>query len=87
MRGAEAIPGLFCNLDAIGGMGVFIIFHWGWGEGVGRGGGERGGGGGAILFACLAARGGGRHNMAPRGRMPSFSQQLCHLHSSIDVEL
>ena len=22
-----------------------------------------------------------RHNMAPRGRMPSFSEHLCHLHS------
>ena len=28
-----------------------------------------------------------RHNMAPDGIMLSFSQQLCHLHSSIAVEL
>ena len=28
-----------------------------------------------------------RHNMAPRGRMLSFSQQLFHLNSSIAVEL
>ena len=27
------------------------------------------------------------HNIAPCGRMLSFSQQLCHLHSSIAVEL
>ena len=30
---------------------------------------------------------GWRHNMAPRGRMLSFTQQSCHLHSSIAVEL
>ena len=28
-----------------------------------------------------------RHSMAPRGRIPSFSQQLCHLHYSVAVGL
>ena len=39
--------------------------------------------GGGQLF--LPAR--WLHNMAPRVRMLSFSQQLCRLHSSIAVKL
>ena len=39
-----------------------------------------GGGGAQLLFPARW-----RHNMAPRGRMLSFSQQVCNLHASIAV--